>query len=284
MYKIKPEKTHTHLYVERRCLSTLTPVNSLIFPQSLFFRPGYLTWPIEHRRRLSYYDIRPVQFHGRQALWALFSSFGPQREALWDSSIHWLALGDKRHLVWNARECFWGRACVSGGVLRGCSVRSLSACVLHSCVVFSVENECVRRGEYWSGSLINLVWRDVNHLDRFWAILRCYITEMVSTSRYLTGCIQTHLYRGRCCLVFCTSVRCGSHRFNFGRGCGQNTGVLSWAVCCVNKPVFLKVSRNLILYLLNTRKKHDMSYEQLPPSLILQLIDRSLMVMLITVS
>lgn len=135
MYEIKPEKTHTHLYVERICLSTLTPVNSLIFPQSFFFRPGYLTWPIEHRRRLSYYDIRPVQFHGRQALWALFSSFGPQREALWDSSIHWLALGDKRHLVGMRGSVFEDvHACLAGfyvGVLSG--VYQRACCVRVSC-------------------------------------------------------------------------------------------------------------------------------------------------------
>lgn len=76
--------------------------------------------------------------------------------------------------------------------------------------------------------------------------------------------------QGRCCLVFSTWVRCGASIY-FGRGCGQNTGVLSWAVCCVNKPVCLKVSRDLILYLLHQiHVMADMLYEQLSTLLILQ--------------
>lgn len=42
-------------------------------------------------------------------------------------------------------------------------------------------------------------------------------------------------------------------------------------MCCGNKPVCLKVSRDVILYLLNQiHVKADMSYEQLSTLLILQ--------------
>lgn len=58
-----------------------------------------------------------------------------------------------------------------------------------------------------------------------------------------------HPYRGRCWLVFYTWVRCGASIY-FAKGCGQNTGVSSWAVCCVNIPVCLKVIKDLSLYLL----------------------------------
>lgn len=89
-------------------LSTLTAVKSVIFPQSVFFSPRYLTWPIKPKRCSGDYDIRPAQFHRWQALWALFSSFGPGWKAPWDTSINWLALAIKLDLVWT-RVCVFER-------------------------------------------------------------------------------------------------------------------------------------------------------------------------------
>lgn len=266
------------------CLSRLTPVNSVIFPQWFFFNPGYLTWPIECRRRSSYYDIRPAQFHRRWAWWVLFSSFRPRWEALWDSSIRWLALGDKLHLV-GMPVCVseYVHACLAGfdvGVLSGVyhggpmAVMNLLGQRLCVCVC------CIRSflGGKWTFEERRVLIWEPHQLG----VKRCQpLGQILSNSPLLYNRngidlqISSRVHsntplQGRCCLVFCTWVRCGASIY-FGRGCGQNTGVLSWAVCCGNKPVCLKVSRDVILYLLNQiHVKADMSYEQLSTLLILQ--------------
>lgn len=201
--------------------------------------------------------MSPTQLLKCPVLWTVLPYYEPWAEALWESAIRWLDRRDKPNPVWvRLCVCAWKRvllgfvwvfmsaACsLSRSTIGSVNELLLVECVCvcaraeFVCTFFSLQNEGLRWEEYWSESLICLVW-DVNCLARF-----CYITDsaidlQAPVSMYVRSHLQgySHARRQPFCFLFCAWVRCRVS-IHFLTDCNHNTGVFSKAGWRTNMPL-----------------------------------------------